>query len=97
MKPKYILILSLFNFLLLFTSSCKEDIDESNLYTFTGETIEDYLANRPEQFSDFNYLLTRIGYDKILSAYGTYTCFAPTNEAVAEYLDSLYDDEIHTT
>ncbi len=94
MKPKYILILSLFNFLLLFTSSCKEDIDESNLYTFTGETIEDYLANRPEQFSDFNYILTRIGYDKILSAYGTYTCFAPTNEAVAEYLDSLYDDPV---
>jgi uncharacterized surface protein with fasciclin (FAS1) repeats len=80
--------------LLLFTSSCKEDIDESNLYTFTGETIEDYLANRPEQFSDFNYILTRIGYDKILSAYGTYTCFAPTNEAVAEYLDSLYDDPV---
>ena len=95
MKPKYILILSLFNFLLLFTSSCKEDIDESNLYTFTGETIEDYLANRPEQFSDFNYILTRIGYDKILSAYGTYTCFAPTNEAVAEYLDSLYDDPVN--
>jgi uncharacterized surface protein with fasciclin (FAS1) repeats len=81
--------------LLLFTSSCKEDIDESNLYTFTGETIEDYLANRPEQFSDFNYILTRIGYDKILSAYGTYTCFAPTNEAVAEYLDSLYDDPVN--
>ena len=26
--------------------SCKEDIDESNLYTFKGETIEDFLANR---------------------------------------------------
>ena len=25
-------------------TSCKEDIDESNLYTFTGETIEDYWA-----------------------------------------------------
>ncbi len=75
--------------------SCKEDIDESNLYTFTGETIEDYLANRPERFSDFNYILARIGYDKILSAYGTYTCFAPTNEAVQQYLDSLYDDPVN--
>ena len=78
----------------LFTS-CKEDIDESNLYTFTGETIEDYLTNRPEKFSDFNYILGRIGYDKILSAYGTYTCFAPTNEAVQEYIDSLYDDPVN--
>ena len=73
-------------------NSCKEDIDESNLYTFTGETIEDYIVNRPEQFSNFNYILKRIGYDQILSAYGTYTCFAPTNEAVTAYVDSLYDD-----
>ena len=77
-------------------TSCKEDIDESNLYTFTGETIEDYLANRSEQFSSFNYILKRIGYDKILSAYGTYTCFAPTNDAVDIYLDSLYNDPLNT-
>ena len=76
----------------LFLTSCKEDIDESNLYTFTGETIEDYLANRPEDFSNFNYILSRIGYDQILSAYGTYTCFAPNNAAVTAYIDSLYDD-----
>ena len=73
-------------------SACKEEIDESNLYTFTGETIEDYLVNRSEQFSNFNYILQRIGYDKILSGYGTYTCFAPNNEAVQHYVDSLYDD-----
>ncbi len=73
-------------------NACKEDIDESNLYTFTGETIEDYLANRSEQYSHFNYILQRIGYDKILSAYGTYTCFAPDNDAVAAYVDSLYND-----
>ena len=77
-------------------TSCKEDIDESNLYTFTGETIEDYLANREDQFSSFNYILKRIGYDKILSAYGMYTCFAPNNEAVAHYVDSLYNDPVNT-
>ena len=73
-------------------TSCSEDIDESNLYTFTGETIEDYLANRPDQFSSFNYILQRAGLDKLMSGYGTYTCFAPSNEAVKEYIDSLYDD-----
>lgn len=72
--------------------SCSEDIDESNLYTFTGETIEDYLVNRSEDFSSFHYILSRVGYDKILSAYGMYTCFAPTNDAVSEYIDSLYND-----
>ncbi len=73
-------------------NACKEDIDESNLYTFTGETIEDYLANRSDRFSSFNYILSRIGYDNILSAYGTYTCFAPDNNAINEYIDSLYND-----
>ena len=77
---------------LFFSVACREDIDESNLYTFTGETIEDYLVNRSERFSSFNYILSRIGYDKILAAYGTYSCFAPDNEAVAAYVDSLYED-----
>ena len=71
---------------------CTEHIDESNLYTFTGETIEDFLVNRDDQYSNFNYILSRIGYDKVLSAYGTYTCFAPHNDAVIAYVDSLYDD-----
>ena len=87
--------ISIFIFLflnILIFNSCKEDIDESNLYTFTGETIEDYLENRSEQFSSFNYILKRINYDKILAAYGTYTCFAPDNDAVQAYIDSLYDD-----
>lgn len=73
-------------------TSCKEDIDESNLYTFTGETIEDYLANRPDKYSSFNYILQRTDLDKLLAGYGTYTCFAPDNEAVAAYIDSLYND-----
>lgn len=71
-------------------TGCSEDIDESNLYTFTGETIEDYLANR-EEFENFNYILQRVGLDKLLSTYGTYTCFAPKNEAVIEYVDSLWN------
>lgn len=73
-------------------SACSEHMDESNLYTFIGQTIEDYLAANP-QFSDYNYMLKRIGYDAILSGYGSYTCFAPTNDAVERYVDSLYNDD----
>ncbi len=79
-------------------SSCSEDIDESNLYTFTGETIEDFLVNNDTAFSNFNYILKRAGYDRILSSYGSgsqqyYTCFAPNNAAVERYIDSLYNDK----
>ena len=67
------------------------------MYTFTGETIEDFLVNNDSAFSSFNYILERCGYDRILSSYGSgggnyYTCFAPVNDAVAEYIDSLWND-----
>lgn len=72
-------------------SSCVAEPDDSNLYTFTGQTIEDFLKVN-DDFSNFNYILTRSGYDRVLSTYGTYTCFAPTNEAVDRYVDSLWND-----
>lgn len=80
-------------------SSCSEDIDESNLYTFTGQTIEDFLVANDSAFSSFNYILTRSGYDRILSSYGSgngeyYTCFAPNNAAVAKYVNDLYNDTV---
>lgn len=77
---------------LLFTS-CTENIDESNRYTFTGETIQDYLENRPELYSSFLTILKRAGMSGLLSSYGSYTCLAPTNEAVTAFLkekDSIY-------
>lgn len=76
----------------LSVTGCSEDIDESNLYTFTGETIESYLTNRDSVFSNFNEILKVVGHDKMLSAYGNYTLFAPTNKAVEDYIDSLCRD-----
>lgn len=73
-------------------ASCTAEPDDSNLYVFNGETIEDFIENNDSAFSSFHYILTKAGYDRILSSYGTYTCFVPTNEAVAMYLDSLYND-----
>lgn len=73
-------------------TSCSEKLDEGNLYTFTGETVADFLNNSPEQFSDFTYILKRADMEQLLSAYGTFTCFAPTNEAVEEYVEQLYND-----
>lgn len=76
----------------MFVSACTAEPDDSNLYTMTGETIEDFLVRNDSTFSNFNYILTRSGYDRLLGTYGPYTCFAPTNDAVQTYIDSLYDD-----
>lgn len=74
-------------------SSCTAEPDESNRFTFTGETVNDFLVNNDSLFSNFNYILTRSGQDRILGSYGTYTCFAPKNDAIIEYIDSLWNDE----
>lgn len=73
-------------------TSCSEQIDESNLYTFTGETITDYLRS-DSTLSDFAQITDYAGLSDRLSAYGTYTCFAPTNEAVKEYIKELWEDK----
>jgi uncharacterized surface protein with fasciclin (FAS1) repeats len=59
-------------------TGCNPEPDESDMYTSTGETAEDYIS-RKAQLTSFNYILKRVGLDRNLSAYGQYTCFAPTN------------------
>ncbi|OCX51699.1 hypothetical protein BEL04_16925 [Mucilaginibacter sp. PPCGB 2223] len=50
--------------------------------------ITSYLEANPSQFSLFDQILQRTGYDGFLNAYGAYTVFAPNNDAVNLYLKS---------
>lgn len=72
-------------------TSCSEQIDDSNLYTFTGQTVIDYLRS-DSTLTDIAKISDYAGMSDRLSAYGTYTCFAPTNKALETYIDSLYND-----
>lgn len=79
-------------------NSCTENIDDSDLYTFTGETMVDHFESDPDNFSDYLTILGKVHPSKrsestmleLLSARGNYTCFAPTNDAIKQYLDSLF-------
>ena len=66
-------------------TSCSDEPDNANYYTFTGEMVSDYLHNHSD-FSEFAGILERAGLMNQMSAYGAYTCFAPTNEAINRYL-----------
>lgn len=72
--------------------ACTDKIDDSNLYTFTGQTVETFIA-ADSSLSDFNYILQRSGLDRMMSTYGQYTCYAPVNSGVEHYIDSLYNDK----
>ena len=65
--------------------SCSDEPDSSNFYTFTGEMASDFLKNRP-QYSEFAEIVSRAGMMDLLSTYGHYTCFVPSNSAVDAYL-----------
>ncbi len=81
----------------LTANSCKEEIDTSNRYTFTGHTIASFLSEHEDMFSSFISILQRGGKYNLMRAYGTYTCFAPTNEAIDRYLfeqDSIYKESL---
>lgn len=74
-------------------SSCNPEPDESDMFTATGETAADYIQRKPN-LSSFSAILTRAGLIRTLSAYGEFTCFVPTNEAIALYIDSLWRDTV---
>ena len=69
-----------------FTVSCSDEPLPENYYTFTGEMVSDYLQNRSDEYSDFIAILQRSGMYGMMATYGTYTCLAPNNAAVQQYL-----------
>ena len=71
----------------LMLTSCSDEPDSQYFYTFTGEMMSDWLksSERP-QYSEFAEIVERAGLMDLLSTYGHYTCFAPSNEAVDKFL-----------
>lgn len=86
---------------LLLLMGCKEKVDESARYVFTDYTVVSYLA-RHSQYSEYLRLLSKVPVSmvsettlrQLLSARGNYTVFAPTNEAIQLYLDTLMKQDI---
>lgn len=98
MKYKYARI---FTFLIsslgtMFLTSCREEIDMTNRFTFKDETISSYLEKH-DAFSEYFRILGEVpispksesSVQQLLSARGHYTVFAPTNQAINNYLDTL--------
>lgn len=92
MQTKYLKTAALSLAAMMAMSSCQERIDEGARFTFVGNTVATYLQSVPE-CSHFVEILTRGECLGLMKAYGQYTCFAPTNEAVERFLfeqDSIY-------
>lgn len=86
-----------FLFLTLLLSACKEDIDTSVRFVFKENTVISYMQKFPETYSSYLDILYKVPVSEVskttvgqlLSARGRYTVFAPTNQAIQDYLDTL--------
>ena len=64
-------------------------------YVNSGNTLATFLENHPSgQFSDFVYILKKAGVWGEMKSYGEHTCFAPTNEAVQQYLKERREEAL---
>ena len=76
--------------------SCSDNVDDSNMYVFTGKSLTDYIKEDPDL--SYYYLMLQHSksgkkgstMDHLLEARGNYTVFAPTNAAVQHYPDSIF-------
>ncbi len=60
-----------------------------NYYASTKVTAAGYLDENPERFGHFINILKRTPYYALLSTYGEFTLFAPTNAAVEQYIADM--------
>ena len=90
MQCKYLKKVALGLAAMMALNGCQENIDEGARFTFVGNTIATYLQREAPECSHFVEILTRGGCIGLMKAYGMYTCFAPTNEAIEQFVKEQY-------
>lgn len=78
-------------------AGCSDNVDDSALFVQNGKTVTKLLETDPN-FSIYLHLLRQVRLSdksqsnvaQLLSARGNYTVFAPANDAMHHYLDSIY-------
>lgn len=69
---------------LVLFGSCLDEQHPGTYYTFTGQTVADYLEDDAEgRFTDFIAVLKKARHWGELDTYGEFTCFAPTKQRLS--------------
>ena len=70
--------------------SCKDKLDNTTYFTTSTLTLAERLELSPDTFSAYIEVLKKTGYFNAFKSYGSYTCFAPTNEAILKYIKAKW-------
>ncbi|MBC8053906.1 MAG: fasciclin domain-containing protein [Sphingobacteriaceae bacterium] len=77
----------MFILMIIALNACKKP--DYTLTTTEDVNITGYLAKYPEKFSLMSEIITKSGSEGFLGAYGSYTLFTPTNDAIKAWLQSI--------
>ena len=86
MKTKYKIVFMGLVSLVAFHSCADDDVKDDAFYTFTAESVASFCETNAE-LSIFTRIVEESGYKPLLSLYGHYTCFAPTDSAFTAYFN----------
>lgn len=83
---------------------CSEKVDDTARYVFKEETLISYMEKHSDTYSEYLDVLKNTPVSEVskstiyqlLTARGNYTVFAPTNQAMHRYLQSLVDEGLIT-
>ena len=92
----------LFCIALTLFSSCKDYMEGKTFIISDARMIDEYIEQKDTSMSEFLKVADKAGFRGLLHAYGTNTCFIPTNEAIKVYcqrkgiasLETLPTDEL---
>lgn len=85
-KAQVLSVIALMSMPLFFSCVDNDDDIPENMYTAKKMTAGAFLEAHPDRYSDFTNLLKRTPYFSMMTTYGRYTLFAPTNDAMSEYV-----------
>ncbi len=86
-KSKAVAIVSVAAFSMAFLVGCQTDLENGIYPNESSPMIDEFLAEN-DNLSMFLAMIEKADLRGMSHAYGTYTCFAPTNAAVKEYLSA---------
>ena len=97
-------ILGILTTIVLIMVGCSEKVDDSARYVFKEETLISYMEKHSDTYSEYLDVLKNTPVSEVskstiyqlLTARGNYTVFAPTNDAMHQFLQDLVEEGLIT-
>jgi len=85
-RTKILTKIAYIGLIVLVFTSCSSYLNPGQYRDSTTQMIDEYMATKGSNLDLYLSIISKAGLQGMMHAYGTYTCFAPTDSAVNTYL-----------